>query len=482
MLRNLFRRSIPGCLRVFSGAGAVFGLLCLMASEPPAFAQGEPTPSSGNPQKPTQPGSPTLPPRALLPYEIGLQATLIDQQLFKFRSPYEGPLSLRSRNENEKSDTYTLYLGVQLTKGLEGFVNPEMARGNGLSQAVGLAGFTNGDVIRNPTLGQDPYLGRYLLRGTIPTGKGEEEVQPGENQIAGTKRPLHRVVITFGKLGTNDIFDTNSYANSTRTQFMNWALINNGAFDYAADTRGYSQGIAVEWINPDWAFRIGSFQMPTEANGINLSGDLIHSRGDQAEVELHPHLLPRKNPLVLRLLGYRNFARMGDYRQAVAQAEQTGTTPDITTTRRRGNVKYGFGLNFEQPLGDEGNTGVFGRYGWCDGATESFAFTETDRSLSMGGQLSGKHWGRPDDRLSLAFVQNDLSGPHKNYLAAGGQGFLLGDGKLNYGPERILETYYSFQVAKPLALSLDYQYITNPGYNQDRGPVSVLSLRAHLEF
>ena len=447
-----------------------------------AYAQGEPTPSSGNPQKPAQPESPTLPPRALLPYELGLQATLIDQQLFKFHSPYSGPLSLRSRNENEKSDTYTLYLGVQLTQGLEAFLNPEMARGNGISQATGLAGFTNGDVIRNPTLGQQPYLGRYMLRGTIPVGKGEEEIQPGENQIAGTKRPIHRVVVTLGKLGTNDIFDTNAYANSTRTQFMNWSLINNGAFDYAADTRGYSQGLAAEWINPNWAFRIGAFQMPTEANGIHLSGDFIHSRGDQAEVELHPHVLPRKNPLVLRLLGYRNFARMGDYRLAVAQAQQAGTTPDITATRRRGNVKYGFGVNFEQPLADSGSTGVFGRYGWNDGRTESFAYTEVDRTLSLGGQLSGRHWKRPDDRLALALVQNDLSSSHKDYLAAGGQGFLLGDGRLAYGPEQILETYYSLQVAKPLALSLDYQFINNPGYNKDRGPVSVLSFRAHLEF
>ena len=469
-------------LRILASLWLVVALLWFMAAGSSAIAQREPTQSNGSAQEPAQRGAPNLPPRALLPYEIGLQATLIDQQLFKFRSSYEGRNSVRSRSENEKSDTYTLYLGVRLTKGLEGFVNPEMARGNGLSEALGLAGFTNGDVIRNPTLGQDPYLGRYMLRGTIPTGKGEVEVQPGENQIAGTKRPVHRVVITFGKLGTNDIFDTNAYANSTRTQFMNWALINNGAYDYAADTRGYSQGGALEWINPSWALRIGSFQMPTEANGIDLSGDLVHSRGDQVEVELHPRVVPRKEPLVLRFLGYRNVARMGDYRQAVAQAQQAGTTPDITMTRQRGNVKYGFGINFEQPLGEDGNTGVFGRYGWNDGATESFAYTEIDRTLCLGGQLSGKCWHRSDDRLSVAFVQNDLSGPHKDYLAAGGLGFLLGDGRLNYGPERIVEAYYSYQLAKPLSLSLDYQYVSNPGYNKDRGPVSVLSFRAHLEF
>jgi carbohydrate-selective porin OprB len=263
---------------------------------------------------------------------------------------------------------------------------------------------------------------------------------------------------------------------------MNWTLINNGAYDYAADTRGYTQGIAAEWVHPDWALRIGSFQMPTEANGPSLSGDLIHSRGDQVEVELHPRLLRHRDPMVMRITGYRNFARMGTYREALALAQQTGGVPDITAVRQRGNVKYGFLLNFEQPLGDDGNTGLFGRYGWDDGATESFAYTEVDRSACLGGQLSGARWHRPKDHLALGLVQNDLSGAHKDYLAAGGLGFILGDGKLNYGPERIIETYYNYQVANPLTLSLDYQFIANPGYNQDRGPVSVLSVRVHLEY
>ncbi len=475
-LRSVRIAARQSCLML----GAGLSLLALGGT--PLLAQQAPTPSTAPPDKPKTPEAFNLPPRAWLPYELGLQATLIDQNLFKFRSPYEGKNSLRSRNENEKSDTYSLYTGVQLREGLEAYVNPEMARGNGLSQTIGLAGYTNGDVIRNPIIGQEPYLARYFFRGTIPTGKGEEEVQPGENQIAGIKRPIHRVVLSLGKMGTNDFFDQNSYANSTRTQFMNWALINNGAYDYAADTRGYSQGIVAEWINPDWALRFGSFQMPTFANGTDLSGDLIHSRGDQVEAELHPKVLRHRSPLIVRLLGYRNFARMGDYRQAIALAAQTGATPDITLTRKRGNVKYGFGINFEQPLGDDGNTGVFGRYGWDDGKTESFAYTEIDRTFCLGGQLSGKRWHRPDDRFSIAFVQNDLSAAHKDYLAAGGYGFIIGDGKLNYGSEQILETYYSYQLAKPLSLSLDYQYINNPAYNKDRGPVSVLSLRVHLEL
>jgi high affinity Mn2+ porin len=452
-------------------------LAALALSPRAAHAQAEPTPA---PQDQAAPKS-TAVNQPLLPYELGLQATLIDQNMFKFHSPYEGPHSFLSRNENEKSDTYTLYMGVRLTQGFEAYLNPEMARGNGLSRTFGLAGFTNGDVIRNPDLGQEPYLARYMVRYIVSTGHGQEKVEASENQIEGM-RPAHRLVLTFGKFAITDIFDVNSYANSTRTQFMNWALINNAAYDYAADTRGYTQGVTLEWVHPDWAVRFGMAQMPTEANGPNLSGDLIHSRGDQVELELHPHVLRKTGPLITRLLAYRNFARMGDYQAALNLAQQTGTTPDITATRQRGNTKYGFGLNFEQPLGDDGATALFGRYGWDDGATESFAYTECDRTFCLGGQLSGARWHRPNDHLSLAVVQNDLSSVHKEYLAAGGIGFLLGDGKLNYGSEQIVETYYSCQLAKPLTLSLDYQFINNPGYNRDRGPASVVSVRAHLEF
>ncbi len=453
------------------------GLLALLTGGA-ACAQNAPTPQDNAAKANLQP---TADKKALLPYELGLQVTVIDQNLFKFRSPYSGPNSLLGRNENEKSDTYTLYAGVRLTHGLELFINPEMARGNGIGEALGLAGFTNGDVIRNPTLGMEPYLGRYFVRYTLATGKGEEKITPGENQIEGM-RPTHRLVFTAGKIGANDIFDVSSYANSTRTQFMNWSLLNNAAYDYAADTRGYSRGYTVEWVHPDFAVRLGLLAMPLVANGSDLAENLHHARGEQIELETHPTLLRRKGPMIVRLLAYRNIATMGSYRETLALAQKNGTTPDIFATRRQNRTKYGFGLNFEQPLGDDGLTGVFGRYGWDDGATESFAYTEVDRTLTLGGQLSGKRWHRPDDRLALALVQNDIVGAHRDYLAAGGLGFLLGDGKLNYGSEQILETYYSYQVAKPLALALDYQFINNPGYNRDRGPVSVLSVRAHLEF
>ncbi|HLK61125.1 MAG TPA: carbohydrate porin [Chthonomonadaceae bacterium] len=473
-----FGRALPPCLR---RAAALWLLLALMAL-PGLRAAAQEAPMGDTPSEDDttklgyHPGQ-----KSGLPYELGLQATLIDQNLFKFRSLYQGSNSLLARNENEKTDTYTVFAGVRMTRGLEFFVNPEMARGNGINTGLGLAGFINGDVVRNPALGMDPYLARYFVRYTLSTGQGQEKIEPGENQIEGM-RPTHRLVLTAGKIGVPDLFDTNTYANNTRTQFLNWALINNAAYDYAADTRGYTLGAALEWIHPDWAVRIGRFQMPKVANGIDLQENLSRFHGDEVELELHPHLLRKRAPMVVRLLGYANVAHMGNYRDTLALAKRTGTTPDITTTERNDAIKYGFGINFEQPLGDDGDTALFGRYGWNDGAAESFAYTEVDRTFCLGGQLSGKRWRRPGDRLAIAFVQNDLSAAHRDYLAAGGVGFLLGDGTLSYGPERIIETYYSYQVARPLSLALDYQFIANPGYNQDRGPVSVISVRAHLEF
>jgi hypothetical protein len=441
----------------------------------PAWGQETPTPPTAD----TTPSQQTRQP--WFPYEAGLQVTLIDQNLSRFHSPYSGPNSLPSQNENELSDTYTLYLGTRFLPWLEVFVNPEMARGRGIGNTLGLAGYTNGDVIRNPTLGQDPYLGRYFVRFTLATGHGTEDVPVGENQIAG-KRPMHRLVLTMGKVSAGDFFDLNSYANSTRTQFMNWSLINNGAWDYAADTRGYTVGAALEWIHPDWALRIGSFQMPTVANGPDLAGDWIHNRGDQIEAEFHPKLLKSRDPLIIRALAYRNFAHMGSYDAALALAAKTGATPDITAIETPGAVKYGYGLNFEQALGDGGQTGIFGRLGWNNGTTESFAYTEVDRTFGAGLQVSGARWRRKQDYAAIALVQNDLSSAHKNYLAAGGLGFLLGDGTLSYAPERILETYYSFHVGPSVSLGPDYQLIVNPGYNSDRGPVSVVSFRLHLEL
>jgi len=421
-------------------------------------------------------------------YLIGGQITVIPQTLLPFHSPYSGQNSLLSPSKlaADWTDTYTLFLGWRATKGLEFYVDPEMARGAGVGGAVGLGGYPNGDVLRVPGFGigalpETPYLARYFVRWTTSTGGGSTRLAAGENQIGG-EAPANRLVFSAGKMAVPDIFDANSYSSSTRTQFMNWALINNAAYDYAADTRGYSDGVALEWIHPTWAVRAGIFEMPVVPNGPVLATHWDKDQGDQIEVELHPSVLKGKDPAVARITAYRNIAHMGNYQQAIEIGQQSGNPPDIAATEKDGAVKYGFLLNVEQPLGDSGDTGVFARLGWDDGATESFAYTECDEQISFGAQISGNRWKSPHDKAGIAFVSDGLSAPHRDYLAAGGNGFLLGDGRLNYGREMILEAYWQRQITKQLAATLDYQLIANPGYNQDRGPVSVLSARLHYEF
>ena len=252
------------------------------------------------------------------------------------------------------------------------------------------------------------------------------------------------------------------------------------AYDYAADTRGYSIGAALEWIHPTWTLRAGSFMMPALANGPDLDPDLANARGDQVELETQARLGPAE-PATVRLLGYMNHAHMGNYAQSVATAPPW-QAPDITKTERVGAIKYGAALNVEQPLADGGNTGVWARLGWDDGQTESFAYTEADQAFSVGAQVSGARWSRGGDRLGLALGVNGLAASHIAYLKAGGIGFMLGDGQLNYGPETIVEAFYAWQLPWNLTLSPDVQWIANPGYNLDRGPATVLGVRLHAEI
>jgi high affinity Mn2+ porin len=420
-------------------------------------------------------------------YAFQGEATFILQHLFAFSSPYAGPNSLLARQETELTHTYTLYLGARPTPRFEVYINPELALGNGVSAGEGLAGYSNGDLIGQNSLSPEPYIARLFVRWRVPlrrkrTPKQAQNVQSGTNLIGGDL-PASRLVITAGKYAISDQFDVNSYANNARIQFFNDAFVNNLAYDMAAETRGYNIGLMVSWVNPGFALRLGTFAMPTTAGGPDLAYNFANEHSDQMELTLHPRLLGghAAMPMIVRLLAYRNVATMGRYQDAL-QTQSAGMAPDITTVRRSGAVKYGFGLNFEQALGDGGATGIFGRAGWNDGSTESFSYAEADRFVSFGGQLSGAHWGRPNDVLGVGAAQSDVSGVHKAYLAAGGLGLSLGDGKLNYGPEQILEGYYAYQLSKAATLSLDYQFINNPGYNRDRGPVNLLGLRMHLTF
>ncbi len=410
---------------------------------------------------------------------LGTQVNVIGQHLAPFqKDPYSGPNSLTSAGDTKVSHAYGVYLGGRIVGGAQVYLDVEMIRGGGVSHVTGVAGVPNGDVLRQGSvnLGQGPYVARAFVRYAVALSHtATDTLQRGIDQIP-MVAPAHRIEVTAGRLALNDLMDVNRYATSTRLQFQNWGLWQNTAWDFAADTRGYSNGVAVAWIEPHWAFRIASFQMPTFANG-NVFDDAIHrARGDEAELTL----APGKGGTVVRLLGYVNHARMGDYQEAIRVAKVANAVPDIVADDRPGRAKYGVGINLEQPLADAGETGAFVRLGWSDGKTESFAFTEVDHHASVGLQVSGARWGRPLDRLGIGTVRHGISALHRQYLEAGGSGFLLGDGHLTYRPEQILEVYYRIQVGAYVELSPDLQQIWNPGYNRDRGPATVFGLRLNI--
>ncbi len=410
---------------------------------------------------------------------LGAQVTVIGQHLFPFSALYSGPKSLETTGDTKATHTYGVYLGAHVLAHLQAYLDVEMAQGAGISNATGLAGITNGDVIRQGTanLSRGPYLARIIVRYVVPLGTAADTVSRGIDQLPGVE-PSARLEVKAGKLAASDDFDQNRYANATRTQFMNWGLFNNTAWDFAADTRGYTWGALVAWVEPRWALRVGSFAMPTMANGNVFDSSFPHARGDNVELTIHAG----RDGTVIRALAYENRARMGSYAEALARAAALGTTPDIVADDRPGRTKVGVGLSVEQPLADSGETGLFARGGWNDGRTEDFVFTEADRHLSAGLQLAGRHWRRPVDRVGLAYLLHGLSTDHRAYLAAGGQGFLLGDGRLRYGAEGIFEAYYRAQLGPYVEVGPDVQWIHHPGYNQDRGPAAVASLRLNVRY
>lgn len=420
------------------------------------------------------------------PWLLGTQANFITQHLTRSAAPYVGPNTLTPNGDTKTSQAYGVYAGVQISARLQGYLDVEMIRGEAINHATGLAGITNGDVLRQGSvdLGSGPYVARAYLRYTAPFAAGTVDTLPrGQDQIP-TTVSSRRVEIYAGKLAASDIFDLNRYANSTRWQFLNWALFNDTAWDFAADTRGYSNGVALAWITPRYAIRAGSFQMPTFANGNKFDPDLRRAHGDHVELTV----VAPVTSTVVRTLVYVNHGRMGSYQAALdkaAAARAAGrpdTIPDVAADDRAGRVKYGVGVNVEQPLADDGDTGAFVRLGWSDGANESFVFTEVDRHVSMGVQVSGARWGRRADRFGVAGVQHGIVSVHQRYLATGGLGFLLGDGRLTYGPEQIVEAYYRAQMGPFVQIGPDVQVIRNPAYNRDRGTVAVASARVNVRY
>jgi hypothetical protein len=403
------------------------------------------------------------------------QVNLISQSHGRFTSRYQGDNSLRPDPEQALSRLWTIYTGVKLPGRTELLFDVESAGGRGLSDALGMAGFTNLDVVRNPTLGSAPYIARAMVHATVPLSGETIDVTPTPFSLA-AHVPARRIEIHAGKLGMADFFDVNAVGSDSHLQFTNWTVDNNGAYDYAADTRGYTYAAIVEYDTRKWSLRFGEALMPTVANGIDMDWNIARSRAENLELELHPTI-----GLAVRLLGYANHANMGSYDEAIAGfLAGHDPKPDVVAYRRPGRVKTGLGINAEYAF--QKFVRVFARAGWNEGHNESFAYTEVNNSAQAGSDLSGAMWNRSQDRFGVAFVSNGLSAPHRDYLALGGQGFLLGDGTLRYGREDILETYYTAHVWRGVSASGGLQYIDHPGYNQDRGPVLVEMLRLHVDF
>ncbi len=402
------------------------------------------------------------------------QATTVTQGHGAFPSPYAGDHSFESRKEVRNSFTSTLFLGCRLWEGAELYVNPELVAGRGDSHVLGLGAAPNGEIYRVDSSELKVSLARLFLKQTWDISGATEPVTADQNQVGGS-RTRRRVVMTVGRIALGDVFDANTYAHDPRTQFLNWTLMDTAAWDYPADTRGYSWGAAFEFYWDAWALRAGSFMVPTKANGMYFDHQVDRSHGDVVEVE-RDHEIDGQAGHV-RILGYANHADMGSYQQSL---QLSPLAPDVTATRQPGRIKYGWGLSTDQTI--NADLEAFLRAGWNDGRTETWVFTEVDRSLALGLTLGGSSWSRAQDRLGLAVTIDGLSPEYRAYLAAGGLGFMIGDGRLDYGQERLFETYYAVPLGRFFTATLDAQRIWNPGYNRDRRPVNIYALRLHAQF
>ncbi len=407
------------------------------------------------------------------------QANFIFQANGSFYAQYSGPNSFKNVPENALSRVLTLFTAYQFTPESQVYLDVEETGGSGLSSALGLAGFVNLDVVRNPSIGQQPYIARLFFQQIIPLT--DEKVESERTPFSmPTSVPVKRLDIRFGKFALADFFDNNIGGTDSHYQFMNWVIDNNGAYDYAADTRGYTVGAIIELEERNWALRFAETLMPKIANGPNLDADVSRARSENIELELRPQLAKNKDTTI-RLLSYVNHGDMGNYEDAVKLYLNGVTrTPNISATSVQGTVKYGFGVNFEQELWKDSY--AFGRWGWNEGKHESFCYTEDNEGIELGFYSRGTNWHRSLDRAGAAFVSSGLSKAHQAYLAYGGLGFLLGDGSLNYGRETIEEIFYTAHVWRGLFLAGDVQHVNNPGMNRARGPFTVPGIRLHLEF
>ncbi|HUC83981.1 MAG TPA: carbohydrate porin [Candidatus Acidoferrales bacterium] len=419
-----------------------------------------------------------------------VQNTDIAQGYPAFSAPYSGPNSLPGGGEVRETVSFDLMGGVRLWSGAEAHVDGMMWQGFGFNDTLGAEGFPNGEGFRLGTAVPNGSISRLFIRQTIGLGGDQEDVPDDQLTLAG-KQDVSRLTFTVGRFSPKDIFDNNAYANDPRTQFMNWGLMANEAWDYPADAIGFTTGLAVELNQPKWTLRYGFFQMPRYQNNLTAEdrylkwpfdgsaqdGPFLDSWGMVTEFERRYTI--GDHPGTIRFLAFLNRANMADYRAATAILLADGPEADWEAARTY-HFKYGFGLNWQQEIVK--NVGVFSRLGWNDDQEEGWVFSDVGYAASVGLSVKGQAWHRPGDTFGLAAVASGASVAERDFLAAGGTGILAGDGALNYGLEKILETYYDFNVWKTVHLAVDYQFIANPAFNQDRGPVSVFGARVHWEF
>ena len=403
------------------------------------------------------------------------QATYVRQVQPAFHSPYTGPHSLGGAPGASYSVTGTASLGLRLGSSTEAYVDPEVAQGLPLSGLGGLAAFPNGELAKTSGTSLKLYRARLFVRQTFGLGGGAVAVDGDANQLKSTY-DTRRVVVTAGEVSVLDLFDANAHAHDPRTQFMNWALMTYGAYDYPADARGYTNGVAVDYDDGPWTLRAGRFAEPKNPNGLLLDNDLLRHYGDQVEL-VHAHACGAHAGAV-RVLAFRSRTRMATYDDALAAAP-AGTAPSLDAVRTGTHVKAGVGIDADQELAD--GLGLFVRGMRADGKTETYAFTESDESLAAGLSLEGGRWARSRDVVGLALGADAISAAHRAYLQRGGLTSFLGDGTLRYGRERVAEIYYSAALGSGLTLTADAQRVANPGYNKDRGPAAFYALRLHWE-
>ena len=412
------------------------------------------------------------------------QFTTIVQSHAGFESLYSGNNSLADSVEvGATTATATLFLGHKLWKGAAFYFNPELSGGRGLSSAIGVAGALNGESYRVGNSAPAIFVARGYLQQHIALGNTTYENAEEDVNLVADKIPANRITISAGKFAIGDFFDDNKYSHDPRAQFLNWSLMGNGAWDYPANTRGYTMGLVIELIKPKWAVRISSVAVPRIANAPKMEYKISKAHSETLEIERKLNINKRKG--VIRLLISNTLSKAPSYADGLKAITNNNTfLLNVISGKEEGNTyngkKFGIGYSFEQELTNE--IGIFSRASWNDGKHATWAFTEIDRSFSLGISVKGSKWKRSGDVCGLATVINGISNDHKDFLKAGGYGFIIGDGTLNYGHETVIETYYNAHLSKYFWLTVDYQFVNNPAYNKDRGPVHVFGIRGHIEF